>query len=84
MASLEKNKPDLSKMMTPLLAFESLAEKASDRKWVRLCNRAANPENLKEEGQKVFDSWVEIKSTGKTRQNKKNFTLLSRRPSAFY
>ena len=56
--SSEKDRPCLTKMMTPLLACVSTGERMPDREWVRSERRAENPEN-----ELRLDSWMQIRWT---------------------
>ena len=56
--SSEKNKPCLTKMMTPPLAFATSVEKIPDREWVPWDCRAENPGIRKGEDKLRLDSWI--------------------------
>ena len=49
MESSEKDRPCLTKMMTPLLACVASGERMPDREWVRSERKAENPGIRKEE-----------------------------------
>ena len=59
-----KDKPCLTKMMTPQLASVTSVEKIPDREWLRSDLRAENPGIRKEEDKLRLDSWIQIRSTG--------------------
>ena len=59
--SLEKDKPCLTKMMTPLLACVTSAEKIQDQKWVRSHCRAENLGIWKEEDKLRLQSWIQTR-----------------------
>ena len=62
--SSEKDKPCLTKMMTPPLVCVALGERMPDREWVPSDRRAENPGIRKEEDELRLDSWMQIRSTG--------------------
>ena len=65
MDSLKKDRPCLTKMMTPPpLACVASGERMPDREWVRSEHRAENPGIRKEEDGLRLDSWMQIRSTG--------------------
>ena len=64
MESSEKDKPCLTKMITPTLACVASGERMPDREWVRSECRAENPGIWKEEEELRLDSWIQIRSTG--------------------
>ena len=62
--SLEKNRPCLTTMMTPLLACVASGERMPEQEWLRSKLRAENPGIRKEEDELRLDSWIQIRSTG--------------------
>ena len=64
MESSEKDRPYLTKMTTPPLAYVASGEQMPDREWVRSERRAENPGIRKEEEELRLDSWMQIMSTG--------------------
>ena len=54
--SLEKDRPCLTKMTTPPLAFVVSEERMPDREWVRSEHRAENPGIRKEEDELRLNS----------------------------
>ena len=64
MESSEKDKPCLTKMMTPSLACVASGERMPDREWVQSECRAENPGIRKKEDEFRLDSWIQIISTG--------------------
>ena len=64
MESSEKDRPCLTKVTTPPLAWAASGERMPDREWVRSERRAENPGILKVEDELRSDSWIQIRSTG--------------------
>ena len=64
MESSEKDKPCLTKMMTPPLACVASGKRMPDREWVRSERRVENPGIRKEEDELRLDSLIQIRSTG--------------------
>ena len=62
--SSEKDKPCLTKTMTPPLARMASRKRMPDREWVRSERRAENPGIWKEEDELRLDSWIQMRSTG--------------------
>ena len=56
MESSEKDRPCLTKMTTPPLAWVASEDRMPDREWVRSERRAENPEIRKEEEDLRLDS----------------------------
>ena len=81
MESLEKDKPCLTKMMTPPLACVATGEKMPDREWVRSERKAENPGIRKEEDELRLDSWIQIRSTGWDERKCSSSVLLARSPA---
>ena len=63
MESSERDRPCLTKMITPPLACVASGERIPDREWVQLERRAENPGIWKEEDELRLDSWIQIRST---------------------
>ena len=63
MESSEKDKPCLTKMMTPPIACVTLGEKMPDREWVQSDRRAEKPGTQKGENELRLDSWIQIRLT---------------------
>ena len=84
MERLEKDKPCLTKVMTPPLACVASGERMSDREWVQSQRRAENPGIRKEEDELRLDSWTQIRSTGRNERKRSSSVLLARRPLAFH
>ena len=59
----EKNKPCLTKMMTPPLACVALGKKMPAREWVQSDRIAENPGIRKNKDELRFDSVIQIRST---------------------
>ena len=59
-----KDKPCLTKMMTPPLACVASGDKMRDREWVRSDCRAENLGIRKEEDELRLEFWIKIWSTG--------------------
>ena len=64
MESSEKDRPCLTKVSTPPLAWVTLEDRMPDREWVQSERRAENPEIRKEEDELRLDSWMQIRPTG--------------------
>ena len=61
---LEKDRPCLTKMITPPLACVASGERMPDREWKRSERRAGNSGIRKEEDELILGSWIQIRSTG--------------------
>ena len=80
----EKDKPCLTKMMTPPLACVASGERMPDREWVRSERRAENPGIRKEKYELRLDSWIQIRSTGWDEKKCSSSVLLAGKSSAFH
>ena len=81
--SSEKDKPCLTKIMTPPLASVTV-KKIPDREWVPSDRRAENP-GIRKEGDKLrLGSWIQIRSTGQDEIKCRSLVLLAWKPPAFH
>ena len=62
--SSEKDRPCLTKVTTPPLAWVASGERMPDREWVRSECRAENHGIWIEEDELRLDFWIQIRSTG--------------------
>ena len=60
----EKDKPCLTKIITPPLACVASRERMPDREWVQSERKPENPGIRIEEEELRLDSWIQIRSTG--------------------
>ena len=61
--SSEKDKPCLTKMMTPPLASVTSVDKIPDGEWASSARRGENPGIRKEEDKLRLDFWMQIRLT---------------------
>ena len=82
--SFEKDRPCLTKMMTPPLTCVAFGERMPDWNWARSERRAGDSGIRKEKEQLRLNSWIQIRSTEWDEGKCSSSVLQARRPPTFH